>query len=352
MAALIAGSPAGVGGVSFWGVIASVAFRNFKALRNTSLALAPFNLVVGPNGSGKTSFIQAVLLLRSLAKLPATVSALTVPPFESPKIVFRFSPPFEAVEVELSCSSDFVCDLLRVKSPAPEQWQSVRAEVLRIRSYLFDHYAMAEPARLAEGGELAGNAGNLAAVLRRHKPEEFAQLEAEFCRLLPEFVGLGFREAPEDRVLLFATLAEGRGSVSAENLSQGTLYVLATLALAFDPAPPSLICIEEIDRGIHPRLLREVRDALYRLSHPESFGLKRTPVQIVATTHSPYLLDLFKDHPEEVVIAQKEGQAARFERLVDRPDFHELLQEGPLGDIWFSGILGGVPEEKAPEEPR
>jgi len=62
------------------------------------------------------------------------------------------------------------------------------------------------------------------------------------------------------------------------------------------------------------------------------------------------LLDLFKDHPEEVVIAQKEGQEARFERLVDRPDFQELLNEGPLGDIWFSGILGGVPEEKLPED--
>ncbi len=327
-------------------MIASVSFRNFKALRNTRLALAPFNLVVGPNGSGKTSFIQAVLLLRSLAKLPATVTARTVPPFESPEIIFRFSPPFAEVEAELGCASDFVCDLLRVKSPTPEMWGRVRDEVLRMRSYLFDHYAMAAPSLLDDGGELSSNAGNLAAVLRQRKREDFERLEAEFCRLLPEFVGLGFREVPTGRVQLVATLVEGQGQISAENLSQGTLYVLATLALAFDPMPPSLICIEEIDRGIHPRLLREMRDTLYRLSHPEAFSEKRAPVQIVATTHSPYLLDLFKDHPEEVVIAQKEGQAARFERLVDRPDFQELLNEGPLGDLWFSGILGGVPQEK------
>ena len=38
---------------------------------------------------------------------------------------------------------------------------------------------------------------------------------------------------------------------------------------------------------------------------------------MIATTHSPYLLDLFRDHPEEVVIADKQGQAAHFLRWLD-----------------------------------
>ncbi|MBK9991212.1 MAG: AAA family ATPase [Verrucomicrobia bacterium] len=334
-------------------MIASVTFRNFKALRNTSLALSPFNLVVGPNGSGKTSLIQALLLLRGLTNLPIKDGHGTSPPFSSPEINFRFNPPFEALEVRMSCSTDFVCDLLKVRTPSPELWSQAMGEIRRIRSYLFDHYAMAEPARCDAEKELSSNGGNLAAVVARWKeftPSVFDRLEAEFCRFLPEFGGLELVGQADGRVALAARLAERKERILAESMSQGTLYVLATLVLAFDPTPPSIICIEEIDRGIHPRLLREVRDAFYRLSHPESFGEKRAPVQIVATTHSPYLLDLFKDHPEEVVIAQKEGQEARFERLVDRPDFQELLDEGPLGDIWFSGILGGVPEEKFPEE--
>jgi predicted ATPase len=94
-------------------------------------------------------------------------------------------------------------------------------------------------------------------------------------------------------------------------------------------------------------MLREVRDLLYRLSHPEAVGLARHPVQIIATTHSPYLIDQFREHPDEIIITQKHGRAARLERLSDRPDLPELMREGSLGDMWFSGILGGVPEEKA-----
>jgi hypothetical protein len=57
------------------------------------------------------------------------------------------------------------------------------------------------------------------------------------------------------------------------------------------------------------------------------------------------VLELFKDHPEEVVLAHKRGNAATFERLSERADIRELLRETNLGDLWYSGILGGVPGE-------
>ena len=329
-------------------MIASVAFRNFKALRGTSLALTPFNLVIGPNGSGKTTLIQALLRLRSLSNLPP---ADGIPPVKSksgPAIAFRFSPPHDAIEVRLGCSSDLVCDVLQVVPPEAPGWPALRTNLGTIRSYLLDHTAMAESAMLQTGTELSPSGGNLAAVLahmRTHVPADFTALVAELVRILPEFTALELKEGENGAVGLSLRLVDAE-SVSAENLSQGALYLLAMLTLAFDPAPPSVLCLEEIDRGIHPRMLREVRDTLYRLSHPQAFGLSRAPVQIIATTHSPYLLDLFREHPEEVVIMQKHGNAARFERLSDRADLVELLREGSLGDMWFSGILGGVTEEQ------
>ena len=346
-------------------MIASVQFRHFKALRAANLRLEPFNVVVGPNGSGKTTLIRAFLKLRTLAAQPAASEASGPAPAKGsktatdhrtdvlPRIVFRFTPPDDDLEVHLSSRTEDNCEMLQVRRPATvdgrRHWEEMRARLGGIRVFLFDHYAMAGPVALTEGGELASNGRNFAAVLaglREREPEAFARLRAEFCRALPDFVGIEPQPAGEGRVELALRLADAQTLITAENASQGALYVLAILTLSFSPRPPTLLCLEETDRGVHPRLLREVRDALYRLSYPESFGEHRAAVQIVATTHSPFLLDLFREHPEEIVIANKRGAAATFERLSERPDVKEILREGSLGDIWYSGILGGVPEER------
>jgi len=335
-------------------MISAVHFRNFKALRSAAVQLAPFNLLLGPSGSGKTSVIQALLQLRTLAGLPVTrAQDLKGQSTAGPQINFHFYPPFNEVRVTLGCdSNEFVCNFLVVDHEpgiaGEGKWAELRTRLQTIRAFSFDHHAMGTPARTTAADDLASNGGNLAAILEHRKrlaPLALAGVEADFCRIMPEFSGLQFRKVGDGQVELLAGLAGGPERVPASDLSQGTLYLLAILTLAHAPEPPGIVCIEEADRGVHPRLLREVRDALYRLSYPLQKPGDRAAVQVLATTHSPYLLDLFKDHPEEIVLASKQGNAATFERLSERKDLLELMQEAHLGDLWYSGVLGAVPGE-------
>jgi len=330
-------------------VIASIAFRNFKALRNTRVDLKPFNLIIGPNGSGKTSLIEALLRLRTLSKLPVSDLPAAKQKEGGPEIEVAFGEPYSGVEVRLGCVAETICDTLQVIPSHAAQWPNLRDELGTIRGYVLNHQVMSEPGRRGEGAELKSNGGNLASVLadmRDTAPAAFSALTEEMLRIMPEFQSLELIEHADDRVEFALRLAEN-DAVRADELSEGTLYLLGILALAFDPDPPFVLCIEEVDRGIHPRTLREVRDALYRLSYPKAYGSDRRAVQIVATSHSPYFIDLFRAHPEEIVISDKHGRAAVFSRLSDRSDLPELLREGSLGDMWFSGILGGVPEEQS-----
>jgi len=207
--------------------------------------------------------------------------------------------------------------------------------------------SIAEPVKLDRYITLGNDGSQLAGVLdnmRDKHPEQFEALNQEVARWLPEF----------DRIL-FDTLTDGYRSfllrqrsggfpIKASALSQGTLLALAILTVAYLPDPPSIVCFEEPDRGLHPRLLRNVKDALYRLSYPDSFGETRPPVQVIATTHSPYMLDLFRDNIDEIVIAQKQEDNVLFQRLSEMPNIHEILEGSHLGEVWYTGVLGGTPD--------
>ena len=318
----------------------SIEFHNFKILRKATLPLAPFTLIVGPNGSGKSTAFQALQSLKHPGQRE----------FKKFVTVGLERTGHSAVEITLQWD-EFYDKEVTTACWRGDYWDYSDSLPLSlgIRVYSLDASAIIQPAKLEPAAELSPNGRNLVGVmdsLRDKEPERFEALNKELGRWLPEFDHILF-ETPEtgQRAFLLRT-RKGHHALPARDLSQGTVLALAILTLAYLPAPPSLIGIEEPERGVHPRLLRNIQTALYRLSYPKQFGEDRRPVQVIATTHSPYFLDLYKDHPEEIVIAQKTSDGATFERLSDQPDIMEVLDDAPLGEVWYSGVLGGVPAEQ------
>lgn len=340
-------------------MIERIEFKNFRALRDTALPLGRFTLIVGPNGSGKSTALAGLTLVGpnpvviafgALAQASwKHVASLGMVPISTVTIRVVWGPPHSGWISGVKWvpgtgeRRGLVHDHVGTRPPTEPPLTQVLESA---RVYSFNATELAKPVQVQPRPALGPEGQDLAGVLNwllDAEPERYENLNKELNRWLPEFDRIVFDWVGGQSKSLVLRTRDGGHKIPADGLSSGTLYALALLTLAYLPEPPRVIGLEEPDHGMHPRLLRDVRDAIYRLCYPDQFGESREPVQVVATTHSPYFLDLFKDHPEDIVIANKVGHEAKFERLVDRPDMHEILADAPLGDVWYSGVLGGVP---------
>jgi len=126
-------------------------------------------------------------------------------------------------------------------------------------------------------------------------------------------------------------LHEGKFSIPATRLSDGTLRYLCLLAILCHPNPPPLICIEEPELGLHPDVLVTIGKLLKETS-------KRT--QLIVTTHSDVLVDCMSDSPEDVIVCEKPGDASQMKRLC-KEELKDWLEDYSLGQLWTKGQIGG-----------
>lgn len=125
---------------------------------------------------------------------------------------------------------------------------------------------------------------------------------------------------------------EGSGRrVPAVRLSDGTLRFLCLLAVLCNPKPAPLTVIEEPELGLHPDAIAVVARLLRAAS-------ART--QLVVTTHSDRLIDVFSETPEDIVVVERSAEGTQLRRL-DREALTEWLKEYRLSQLWSMGVIGG-----------
>ncbi|MCB9760380.1 MAG: AAA family ATPase [Alphaproteobacteria bacterium] len=394
-------------------ILREVKLRYFKAaFKPDPVALDAFNVVIGRNGSGKSTMLEALqwldtslrrdareaseryygvrdlLNLRSQSKKPHFVLSLKFGAETGlPEWSYRLQveerdglPVVTEEELETLNSSgnrtrrfitmgDGTVRLLGVNPKAgdPGVFSSREPDRLALSKVgdidAPDHtdglgalqafweravFLRLSPNRLAAGSPakrrsfepiLDEEGQTLPALLNELNDDQREELVDAIRTILPGFHGVSVSRSASGRdtrvnySLLEQMPHRGRSGrkrfpIPAWMLSEGTRRITAILALLVREPAPTLLCIEEIENGLDPWTVRHV------LRHLRSAADRG--VQVVLTTHSPWLLD---DVPMESIIQVRRVDGdTRYERFIDRPEIQAYAPNVPAGTRYVNEI--------------
>lgn len=218
--------------------------------------------------------------------------------------------------------------------------------------YNINPSTFSQPTKYERSNRVNADASNLVSfldVMRNDYPLIFNTIVTDLKTCIPTFENVTITKTSEDGTFQSIRFFDkNNNSYLANEVSEGVLYFLALLSIVHQPEPPQLLLLEEPEKGVHPRRIKEVMDYIFNLAETKA-------IQIIMTTHSPYVVDEFKDLEEAIYVFDRDTDATTVKNLqrdVIEP-FNELAKANhtksfnisrSLGDHWTTGLLGGVPK--------
>jgi len=386
-------------------MIRSVRLKNFKSFRDACVNLGLRNFLVGPNMAGKTNFIEVFRFLQRAAfpapgthglpnAFPGGFAEFTWKGGDSNLMVIALegeSPdlPNEKWTYQIDVVGDergwvrVQDERLSLSRPTGAHelivtkdglrsignidggeifrgvdanraafefelpgWDGsfLRKAIASWRFYRLIPALMKQPNTAAAPPFLLGGGENLAAWLmnlQTRYSEAFARIK-QVCRdVLPGVEDLFTWPTQQATVMVASKERHLKRPLSAWDMSDGQLVFVALLSLIFGPpeTAASLCCVEEVENHLHPKLIETLME-LWRQVQDEFDP--STSTQIIATTHSPYVVD--KVPLDDLIVFEKRSGATSVTYPRDKAHLRELLEneELGLGDLYYSGALQGA----------
>lgn len=194
-----------------------------------------------------------------------------------------------------------------------------------------------EPSMAGAEPHLDKEGKNLAKYLQfveRGRPVEFKAMLSRIAKRIPGITDIKSKPGI-NRQLFLEFYAEGYTEpFFQQDMSDGTLKMLAYMLLMEDPAPASLIGIEEPENGLHHQLLIHLAHEL------KEFAMTERGPQVLVTTHSPNFVDALTPQEVWVLDKGKDGYSTLV-RAADIESVQSLYDEGiPMGSLWYSNHFG------------
>lgn len=393
--------------------IEQLTIRNYKLLQNVTLTdLQPINVVLGPNGTGKSTLFDVFGFLADclqfnvrkalesrgrfqevrsrnadgpisftiryresdyanrLNSTPITYH-LSIDEKQGRPIVAheylqwrrgkRYGSPYKFLDIKKGEGIVITGDL----PEEGDERQSIKMDspdILAIKSLgqLAEHPRVASLRRFIEGWFLSyfipdkarqipesgmaehlsrtgDNLANVVQYLSEEHPDTFEHILSRVVERIPGLETIKSERTVDGRLVLQFKDGPFKDPFLARNVSDGTLKMFAYLILLYDPTPPPLLCIEEPENGLHPKLLSILAEEFR--AHARG-GTEEKGTQVFVSSHSPYFIDALK--PEELWIMNRneKGYASivRADKIEHIPEF--VSEGASLGSLWYEGYFG------------
>lgn len=385
-------------------MITSVRIQNFKSFRDVEVSLGPFNVLVGPNMSGKSNFFEAFKLLRRICfpSHPGVAGVQNGFPGgfhehtwkggqsnvmaiglrgDNPDPATGVGAPWD-YQLELIADARGAIRILR-ENVSLEDKQLIVAEggyrslVNKDGREVISHL---DPARAAieydvpnwDGSflrrmlastyfyrlvphlmrninptaappYLSEHGENLSAWLmhlQTRYPEAFASIRQVCQDVLPDLTDLFTWPTPQATVSLASKEKSLKRPVTVPDMSDGELVFIALLSVLL--SPPDLRPAVCFVEELENHLHPRLIEVLVEiLRQLQGESAPANGTQVIVTTHSPHLVDRLR--LEEVIVFQKRQGETIISYPRDKAHLRELLdnKELGLGDLFYSGALLG-----------
>lgn len=177
---------------------------------------------------------------------------------------------------------------------------------------------------------------NLALVtqyLYQNHPKIFNSILETLSKRVPGISKVEAKTTEEGRILLKFHDGSFRDPFLARYVSDGTIKMFAYLVLLHDPKPHPLLCVEEPENQLYPKLLWELSEE-FRI-YANQGG------QVFISTHSPDFLNAVK--LDEVFWLVKEDGNTSVRRARENEQVADFIAEGDqMGYLWKQGFFDGA----------
>jgi predicted ATPase len=363
-------------------MLEQIELHNFKSHRSTQLNLDDSRLhaLVGRNGSGKTSVLQAIHYLSRLAdsqfknifelqRSPEFITTIgqnnlfvTGSGFwESNNNRKTWQASYKFIRQEDNSWGPSVSWKVDQNMGAIGEWHGSLSkapypipQALRFAVYL--KLVATNLAKAAYSDEITPrvefDGSGLAPTLdylRDEAPDSFQSLQEMLRRIVPGVRKVRIRRARaminrqrlievDGKSIPYEAIQEVAGQevvldmnmgerIPAHAISEGTILTLGLLTVLKRPQQPNLVLLEDVEQGLHPKAQRELV-AVFK----EIIKTNRN-LQIIFSTHSPYIIDELI--PSQVhVLSNRNTGFTYSKRLDEHPDVEWARQTLTTGEFW------------------